>query len=172
VSSSTPSQSRTDSKLEYAELHLEEIETRLDKGGSESDAFEIAHEESFLFHLMGAKDAFLHEINDALGKPLPMKDVREMTLEDELEAKGATSPALTELRKLQFDPSSWLAFATECRNHGTHRHRVPRNYYDGVARRVEIRHPVSGQVMGEVPAILRSWLDEMQALILRLRPMV
>lgn len=111
---------------------MHEIEDFLNDGGSESDPWEIAHEESLLFHLVGAKDAFLHEINDAYGRPLQMHEADEPRLEKALTGKGVTSKALQELRQLLDDPNSWLAHARECRNHRTHRHSVPRIYHEGV----------------------------------------
>lgn len=53
-------QERTDAKLRYAALHLDELKSK-DTGGG--DDFARAHQESFLFHLIGAKESFLLELN-------------------------------------------------------------------------------------------------------------
>ena len=58
-----PLRVRVDSKLRFAEIHLEELrelEAKTPLGGSD---FDRAHQESFLFHLFSAKDAFLIELN-------------------------------------------------------------------------------------------------------------
>jgi len=51
---------RTDAKLLYADIHLAELSIRGTNGGT---GFDRAFQESFLFHLLGAKDAFLIELN-------------------------------------------------------------------------------------------------------------
>ena len=75
----SPFQSRTDSKLRFARVHLEEITSRHELGSG--DDFERAHEESFLFHLVGAKDSFLQELNAAYRLELPIKQVKETNLQ-------------------------------------------------------------------------------------------
>lgn len=43
---------RADAKLRYAEIHLDELKAIDRLGGSE---FDRAHQESFLFHLLGPR---------------------------------------------------------------------------------------------------------------------
>jgi len=50
-------QERTNAKLRYARLHLEELRSYRRKGSG--DDFERSHQEAFLFHLFGTRDAFL-----------------------------------------------------------------------------------------------------------------
>jgi hypothetical protein len=61
-------QDRTDAKLRYAKLHLEELQAVKRLNG---DDLERSHEEAFLYHLFGARDALLSEINlyYAAGQP-------------------------------------------------------------------------------------------------------
>lgn len=47
---------RTDAKLRFAEVHLKELLALPRLSG---DDFDRAHQESYLYHLIGAKDAFL-----------------------------------------------------------------------------------------------------------------
>ena len=56
----TPLQERSNAKLRYAAVHLDELKSIEQLGG---DDYDRAHQESFLYHLMGAKDAFLIELN-------------------------------------------------------------------------------------------------------------
>ena len=53
-------QDRTDAKLDYAGVHLQEILNQELDGGK----FDLAHQESFLFHLCGTRNAFLWELNE------------------------------------------------------------------------------------------------------------
>jgi hypothetical protein len=53
-------QARTDAKLRYAKIHLDELAALPIRNGGD---FDRAHQESFLFHLFGARDAFLAELN-------------------------------------------------------------------------------------------------------------
>lgn len=66
---------RTRTKLQYARIHLDEV-----RDSRRHEAFERAHYESVLFHVVGAKDSFLQEINDAYGRPLKPHQVKERRL--------------------------------------------------------------------------------------------
>jgi hypothetical protein len=48
-------QERTDAKLRYATVHLDELKARSEPWNG--DDWERAHYESFFFHLFGARDA-------------------------------------------------------------------------------------------------------------------
>lgn len=168
----TPEESRTDSKLEFAEIHLREIERFLNGGGSESDPCEIAHEESLLFHLLGVVDAFLMEINRNKALGLKPNNVNKNNVAKALGYSGSTCPALQELHQLESDQMSWLATARVCRNRSTHQYRVARMYDRGAVKRVEITDPRSGKPLGEVPMLYESWITKMRELIARLRTMI
>lgn len=110
-------ESRTNAKLEYARIHLEEL--RGQPEWNPSSPFVRAHEESCLFHAVGAKDAFLQEINGAYGLGLAMNRVDEPRLEDTLNKAGKASKEVSEIRNLLTPGSaSWLAVAvaTESRD--------------------------------------------------------
>lgn len=111
---------RTEKKIDYAKLMLDELSHRPSSVGR-GDSFERAHEEAVLYHVIGAKDAFLQEINAAYELGLKPSEVKENNLDKALKREGKTCQALRELMKLKEDESSWLYEANLLRNHGTHR---------------------------------------------------
>jgi hypothetical protein len=118
---------RTDSKLRYAALHLEELRA-MQRRGSDSDR---AHQESYLFHLLGVPDALLQEMNVQYALGLPQRRVSVSSIATELHAAGRTSGALTHMLAVERDPKSWLNCAKDMRNHVTHRASVPRCFHWG-----------------------------------------
>ena len=166
----SPFLSRTDAKLKYAEINLQETISRPERGSA--NGFERAHEESCLFHIVGAKDAFLQEINEAYKLDVLIERVNEDTLCRALKERGAVSPALTEIRNLKSDKTSWLAIAIELRNHGTHRSNIPRIFYEGGDQKgkVVFRNLLTGTEMKEtIPEFLTTCLANMGALLQKLR---
>lgn len=120
--SNSPAQHRTGQKLRYAQIHLDElIEYRQ---ATSNDEWENAHQESFFYHLAGALDAFLHEINDAYSLGLELNAVRFEDVEKRLKTVQQPSPAFDLLEKLWKDKMGWLFLLRSWRNHGTHRGRV------------------------------------------------
>lgn len=177
----SPFQSRTDSKLRFARVHLEEITSRHELGSG--DDFERAHEESFLFHLVGAKDAFLQEINVAYKLELPFHKVKEHELRKVLKAKALESLALDEIErleeKLEVDKAGWLAIAIELRNHGTHRSNIPRILHGSTRKekvcenkaKVFLINPLTEQpIETDIPVLLQEYLANMEDLIQEQRP--
>jgi hypothetical protein len=138
-------QSRTNQKLRYAEIHLEELSTYLH--ATSNDEWENAHQESSFFHLAGAVEALLHEINAGYSLGLSLKQVTWKSVADQLRQSNQSSPAFDHLTKLRDDPASWLALLFEWRNHGTHRQRIGKMVNLSTARRVDnqFKHPRSGQ---------------------------
>jgi hypothetical protein len=120
---------RTDAKLRYADVHITELKL-IRRDGSDFDA---AHQESFLFHLFGVRDALLQEINIFHSCGLAIEKVTRRQLENVFTNTGLTSPALDALIELEDDPNSWLSGAAEMRHQSTHRRSVPRTYYKGGA---------------------------------------
>ena len=176
-------QARTDAKLEYARIHLKEIKSRHEVGSG--DAFERAHEESLLFHLIGAKDSFLQEINVAYQLGLNMWDVKEESLENKLKTRRRKSNELKEIikleerRKKRENRKSWLAIAIELRNHGTHRFNIPRLFHAHTSReksyeyrdKVFFTNLLTGQpIETDIPEFLKQCLKNMEYLIQELRP--
>jgi len=165
-----PFQSRTDAKSIYARINLQEITSRPERGSA--DDFERAHEESCLFHIVGTKDAFLQEINEAYKLGVPVRRVNEETLSRKLKQQGFVSPALAEIKGLESNEDSWLAIAIELRNHGTHRSHIPRKFDVGGEEngRVVFQNPLTGTYMEEtISEFLTTCLHNMTALLQKLR---
>ena len=161
-------QSRTDSKLRYAAIHLDELRS-IERRGND---FERAHQESFLFHLFGVRDAFFHELNIAYECGLPINRVRMESLLKTLSERGACSKELDSIKALEADPNSWLSCAKEMRDHSAHRHSVPRVYHVGGERHGEVflTDTKSGKpVEQDYLQLFESWLDSMKLLISGLR---
>ncbi|MGH9790823.1 MAG: hypothetical protein ACRD5W_06395 [Candidatus Acidiferrales bacterium] len=92
-----PYESRTTQKLEFASFYLE-----LRRACKEGVTMEArAHEESFLFHLIGAKDSFLQEINHALDLGVEEHRVDERRLRKAMDSAGKPSPALDKIESLE-----------------------------------------------------------------------
>ena len=161
-------QSRTDSKLEYARIQLDEMVAHgITKGGP----FIRSHEEAFLFHLIGVRDAFLQELNEYYGCELLLRKVTADRLRKATKAKSGTCSELDQL-----DAVDWLPTAEELRNHGTHRHHISRNFKVLVgsagkgAKKVHLYHPVTEEEITEdEESLFKGWLSKMDALIKRLR---
>lgn len=122
--------SRADAKLRYAAIHLDELRVRGHKGGKGGDEFAKSHQESFLYHLLGAKDAFLSELNAYYGCNLTQDNLSANNLRQELARQGKRSVELAELYSLENCPS-WLNRAKKMRDHSTHVSGIPRTYYHG-----------------------------------------
>ena len=115
-------QVRTNAKLRYAAEHLEELRSiSKDKGGD----FARAHQESFLYHLLGVKDAFLMELNHYYGCELDPESVTPGKLRTHLASEGRSSTELATLYNLKRDSTSWLHKAVAMRDRGTHVGSVP-----------------------------------------------
>ena len=163
---------RADAKLRYAEVHLEELrelEAKAPLGGSE---FDRAHQESFLFHLFGAKDAFLIELNVYYGGGLPDTNLAIGKLQEALKAQDRYSPELAELYTLEDDEESWLSHAKGIRDHSAHVSGAPRAFHHGGEhhQKVFLRNPDTGR-QNEEHFVLEygRWLSNMKALLERLR---
>ena len=113
---------RTEQKLRYARIHLQELEDYENKHSN--DDWENAHQDSFFYHLAGSVEGILHEINAGYCLELKLTNVSTKSVERAL--KKSTSPAFNEIAKLRNDTTSWLAQLYVWRNHGTHRNRVPK----------------------------------------------
>ena len=121
---------RTDAKIAYARLMLSELTRRTSSEGR-GDQFERAHEEAVLFHVTGAKDAFLQEINAAYDVDIESHKINEYALEKALRGQNKTCPAIQELMELKSDESSWLYEANLLRNYGTHNLGLSRTFFVG-----------------------------------------
>ncbi len=159
---------RTDQKLEFARYYLGE---RL-KLGSTGTFPERAHEETVLFHVVGAKDSFLQEINHAYGLGMSLRDVNEKGLANALRAAGKRCEALEEIKCLLDEVNSWLCTAIELRNCGTHRANIPRRFYRGGSKEgsVEFVDPrTKNPVSMTIQDFLADCFERMRSLISELR---
>ena len=157
---------RTNAKLQYAELTLQELRAYERRGSG--DDFERAHHESFLFHLMGVEDALLQELNVQYSCALPLRCVRRQKLAEKIQILGYKNSMLDELELLHKDDASWICEAKHYRNHGTHRQHIPRFFAVGVndERMVRFKHPETGELMGtDVLDTFADWMKEMKQLV-------
>lgn len=145
------SRSRTEQKLRYAKIHLAELANY--RNATSNDNWENAHQESCFYHLAGAVDALLHEINDGYTLELGLEEVRWKSVDQKLVESNQSSPAFAHIKKLRDDSGGWLDLLFEWRNHGAHRRRVSKVVYGSTVRRVdnEFKDPRSG----EVPILFR-----------------
>jgi hypothetical protein len=163
-------QARTDAKLRYAEVQLADIEHMARRGG---DDFERSHQEAFLYHLVGAVDAFLAEINCYYRCGLATDGISPGKLREVITKRmGRNAPELSELRAIESFRGTWLAHAKVMRDHSTHRGGVPRAIHvggelDGVNF---LKNPETGEVIEEdYPVVLRRWHTEAAEIVRRLR---
>jgi hypothetical protein len=162
-------QDRTDAKLRYAAVHLEELKALPSRGGSD---FDRAHQEAFLYHLFGVRDAFLAELDAYYVCGLSASGVTLGKLRDALIRTNRSSPEVAELYTLETTAGSWLVQAKDMRDHSTHIAGVPRTFHvggqdDGV---VWLRNPRTRELV-ERDFVLEfdRWHRLMAELIVRLR---
>ena len=166
----TNAKERTNAKLRYTRVHLEELQSYQRKGSG--DDFERSHQESFLFHLFGARDAFLQELNLYYDCGLELHEVRPDTLKKKLSNMKIECSELKTLTEYENNPECWLHAAKEMRNHSTHRRSVPRKFhvggeYDG---KIFLKNPRSGKLIEKDYAdIFEEWCLEMETLLNDLR---
>lgn len=163
---------RTDAKLRYAEIHLKELENRENRGGKAGDDFAQSHQESFLYHLFGAKEAFIRELSKYYGCVPGLQDVTPGKLKNELSQKGKQSPELAALKTLEDDPTSWFYRAKGMRDDSTHLSGIPKAYHYGGTNQgqVSLISLKSGLDTGmHFIDEFRSWHEAMNALLDQLR---
>jgi hypothetical protein len=160
---------RTDAKLRYARIHIDELRTQL--GGRGHD-IERAHQEAFLAQLFGAYAALLQELNIYLGCNLSPDHLTLGKMRKALKDKGKPSSQLAELYDLENDQDSWFRHAKDMRDHSTHISGIPLSHYvggpqDGVT---SLRNPkTSVEIPGDATDALSSFLLEMERLVERFR---
>jgi len=164
VATADAARSRLMAKLDYARVHLEELDAHKGHG----DPFDRAHEESFLFHLDGCVDAFLQEVNVVHELGLPLRGVSLATVKNSLREDGVRCASLHRLRKLLSKKGCWLRDEREFRNHVTHRAALVRTFYVGHPEKhghVELRNPSTDELMDkDKRQLFREWLNEASAL--------
>lgn len=161
---------RTDAKTRYSRIHLDELRSYKHRGSA--DDFESSHQEAFLFHLLGAADSFLQELNLYYTCCLRIDRVSRDSLSEKLKKSGQSCHELSEIIGLEDDPSSWLATAKEMRDHSTHRLRISRVFYEGgeLSGQVRLKHPKIGlESTEDWFTQFESWQQSMEALLPKLR---
>ena len=161
--------SRADAKLLYAQIHLNELKGRGTNGGTD---FDRAFQESFLFHLLGAKEAFLIELNHYYAAGLDPANVRPGNLREILRSNGVVCQELAELYELENNEESWLFHAKQMRDFCAHIDGVARAYHIGGVNhgKVFLCNPKSGRFVElHVLDAFTSWLVNMRELLEKLR---
>lgn len=161
---------RTDAKIRYARLHLQELKDCQIPGRGHD--FERAHQEAFLTQLFGAYAALFLELNEDLGCGLRPEGVSLGNMRKVMNAKGAVSPKLTALYTLEQDPNIWLSQAKAMRDHVTHVGGIPLVYYLGGENdeMTAFKHPKTlVEIPGDYFDNLEKWLSEMESLIVSMR---
>lgn len=158
---------RTDAKLRYAAVHLAELAQTERRGGD----FDVAHQESFLFHLLGVQDGLLQEINVVYLNG-QIERVMYQGIKEALAARESACPAFATLKELRDDKDSWLSRAVEMRNWSTHRRDVCRTYYkggedDGAVHLHDMRK--GQEIKTDFVELFGKWLEKIQALVKELR---
>lgn len=153
---------RTDQKLRFARLQLEELRSHPSRNSG--DDFERSHHESVLFHLYGSVDAFLQELNIYCGCSIALDKVSRKTLTNCLAKHCRQSKILIDLVASEAVPGSALATVKEFRHYATHCGGLPMQHYlNGPSNLV---HPVTrAELKQDSIAVLESWLNEVAARI-------
>ncbi len=160
---------RTDAKLRYAEVHLQELKGIPTLNGSD---FDRAHQESFLYHFVGVKEAFIQELNLRYNANLPERDLTAGKLRDYMKLESKPYTELTVIYVLEKDKNSCLSQAKNMRDHSTHITNVARAYHMGgeYDNQVHLSDPKTGlQIKQNYIELFDNWLSLMRALISDLR---
>lgn len=98
---------RTNQKLNFARIHLGALRESCASTGWNKHILIESYNESVLFHLASAYDAFLHEIAERYR--LDTSHITSYrTLAEDMEKSGQECPELSELSCLEADENSWL----------------------------------------------------------------
>jgi hypothetical protein len=160
---------RADAKLTYARIHLEVLQANGGNGGTD---FDRALQESFLFHLLGAKEALLQELNAYYAIFLEPSSVAAGILQEKIKERGPRSEELAELYALEQDEGSWLNHAKQMRDHCTHVAGLARAYHLGGPhhQKVFLKNPKTGKdYETHVLEAFQQWLQQMTELLERMR---
>ena len=157
---------RTEQKIAYARLILDELEPHPSRHSG--DSFERSHLEAFFFHFYGAVDAFLQEINVQYECGLSLENVSSRTLKAKFASLKITSTEFEELCAFERAADSYLALAKEMRHFVTHRGGLPMaHHFNGPTNLV---HPVTRKEFTvDSIGLLRSWLNQLETLLHGLR---
>jgi len=167
---------RTQQKLRYARIHLDELKS-MPKSLGRGSEYERAHHEAFISQLFGAYDAFLIELNQYLGCGLAKDNISLGKLRNKLKDKGNSSKVLTDLYKLSKDSASWFCIAKDMRDLSTHVSGIPLAHYahiggGGGSDKTQLKHPITmKEYEKDAFEAFETWLAEMWELIKKYRTM-
>jgi hypothetical protein len=151
VTSDRSFEDRTNQKLAFAKLYLD-LRIKCENTGGVA---ERAHEESFLFHLIGVIDAFEQEVKHACG----LRSARN-------------TPVWQIIEAMKHDEAGWLWEATRYRNFGMHQSGIGHQFHVGGDRdgMVEFKDTKTSRPLSQtIPEYLNRCLESMTALITQLR---
>ncbi|WP_027853635.1 DUF6586 family protein [Marinobacterium litorale] len=99
---------RTNQKLSFVRLHLDALSQAHNSNSWNKHGLIESYNESVLFHLKGALEAFIREVGERYDLALEAIHT-PVELQSQLEATGQESPELNELVLLAGQPNGWLA---------------------------------------------------------------
>lgn len=161
---------RTNQKLNFARIHIEALKEAQVSNGWSKHALIESYNESVLFHLASAYDAFLREVAE-LYRFDTEQQVGYRSLMAKFESAGLEGAEIKELAVLEQNATSWLhkmLAAYEACWHGTDkRGTVTETSSVSEIHVVQVNpdHAEDGQIISEYDG----WLTEMRALVERLR---
>ena len=153
---------RTEQKIRFSRLHLDEIRNHSTQNAGTD--FERAHYESILFHMYGAIDAFLQELNIYYACELPISKVSRRALAKNLAKRALVSSELLEIEALQSPANDSLGTFSEFRHHATHRGGLSmKHYFNGPSNLV---HPTTREeIKTDTIDLFSEWLDRLTVLL-------
>ena len=135
-------QARTNAKLRYAKVHLDELAGLPMYSGTD---FDRAHQESFLFHLFGTRDVFLMELHHYYGLA-PIEKLTPGNLHNALNLKGIKSNELSAIFTLDQDDNSWYKLVKDMRDQSMHNQGLSHAFFMGGQDdgKVKLKNPTTG----------------------------
>ena len=167
---------RTQQKLRYARIHLDELRS-MPKSLGRGSEYERAHHEAFLSQLFGAYGALLIELNQYLGCGLAESNISLGKLRNKLKGQCKSSTVLAELHKLSNDSNSWFCIAKDMRDLSIHVSGIPLAHYayiggGGSSGKTQLKHPITmKEHEHDAFEAFESWLAKMGKLINKYRAM-
>jgi hypothetical protein len=161
---------RTNQKLSFARIHLDQLKRAQSDTSWNKHALIESYNESVLFHLTSAYDAFLREIAE-----LYKVDTETLSgyrsLAAELDKTGVESPEIAQLSSLEADNKGWLhklMSAYEACWHGSDKQSQPTetsSVSEIHVLQVNPDHAEDGEIIDEY----ETWFESLSELINRLR---
>lgn len=161
---------RTNQKLLFAKVHLDQLKQAAQSSGWNKHAQIESYEESILFHLVSAYSAYLREIAEVYRLD-PLKISTRDELLEQLEENGMEAPEAKELTELA-GRDSWLSqtlkayracWVAQDREQATHSDHASLSEIQVV--QVNPDHSQDGEVIEQ----LEGWLNSLRELVDRQR---